>query len=130
MHEWQKDMLNKISGHKKGELVIAMSGQRTGKSFWTAKAIDRLMRDLMNQPVEELVLNEGKIYGARYYTVEPIGGNWLEMEAWCTEAFGSGSRALWGEKKAPEPALRWYMNDRKFWFRDERDRTMFILRWR
>ena len=40
--------------------------------------------------------------------------------------------SLWRETKnlTPEPLHRWYMNDRRFWFRDEKDRTMFILRWR
>jgi len=93
------------------------------------KAIKRLMDDINNRPLEEIMLGEGKVYGSRYYTVEPVGGNWLEMEKWCIEVFGEGSRALWGEKKAPEPARRWYANNRKFWFRNERDRTIFILRW-
>jgi hypothetical protein len=25
---------------------------------------------------------------------------------------------------------RWYMNDRRFWFRNEADRIMFVLKWR
>jgi hypothetical protein len=52
------------------------------------------------------------------------------MEVWCTEIFGERYSNIWGEKKAPKPAQRWYTNDRKFWFREEKDRTMFVLRWR
>ena len=74
-------------------------------------------------------LSTGKVYGARYYTAEPVGGNWWEMECWCFDTFGSGSTAIWSEKIAPYPAQRWYQNNAKFWFRDEADRTWFLLRW-
>jgi hypothetical protein len=93
-------------------------------------AANRILNDLKNLPVEDLILTEGKVYGSRYYCVEPIGGNWLEMETWCLETFGSGDYPIWGENKAPEPAQRWYTNNRKFWFRDEMDRTIFVLKWR
>jgi hypothetical protein len=53
------------------------------------------------------------------------------MEAWCVEMFGEGNVSpIWGEEKAPEPAQRWYTNNRKFWFRDEQDRMIFVLKWR
>lgn len=117
-------------GLKPGEMYIMMAGSRAGKSYWTNAAIKRLMDDLTNRPVEDLVLSVGTVYGARYHTVEPIGGNWVEMETWCVKTFGSSGDHIWGEKKAPKPGHRWYMNNRKFWFRNEKDRTMFILRWR
>ncbi len=128
MHPWQKDLLTTVS-QSKGEMKIMMAGRNIGKSVFTQQAIDRLMRDLNSQPVSDMVLGEGKIYGARYYTVGPVGGNWLDMETWCTKTFGEGSRALWGEKTAPEPSLRWYANNRKFWFRDIKDRDWFLIRW-
>lgn len=126
MHPWQASL---IAGFKKGEMTIMTSGRQTGKSMFTAQAIERLMKDLNSQPVSDLVLGEGKVYGARYYTVEPVGGNWLEMEKWCGEVFGEGSRALWCESKVPEPSCRWYANNRKFWFRNEKDRDWFIIKW-
>ena len=112
------------------EFKIMMSGRNTGKSYWTAKAIDRLMKDLLKKPVEDLMLSEGTVYGARYHCVEPIGGSWLEMEIWCSDTFGE-TGSIWSETKnlTPEPLKRWYMNNRKFWFRNERDRTLFIMRW-
>jgi len=105
------------------------SGRNLGKSYFTAQAIERLMKDLNSQPVSDIVLNQGTVYGSRYHTAEPIGGNWLDMQEWCLSTFGNSGKHIWGEPKAPEPAQRWYMNNRKFWFRDEKDRTMFILRW-
>lgn len=131
LHPWQLKLIDSISKGK--EVKIMATGRQTGKSYWTAQAINRLMRDLTNRPVEELVLGESKFSGARYYTVEPVGGNWVEMEAWCIESFGP-SAEVWDIKTSEEqfiwPELgRWYKNNRKFWFRNERDRTLFIMKW-
>jgi hypothetical protein len=132
LQPWQQQMIIDIEsgGLKPGEMAIMMAGRGTGKSQVAAFA--RLFDDIMKAPqkVHDIVLSEGTIYGSRYYTAEPIGGNWLEMEDWCRETFGPGSRALWGEKVAPYPAQRWYANNRKFWFKREKDRDWFIIRWR
>jgi hypothetical protein len=103
----------------------------TVKSQFSAQAFKRLWDDLHQRPIEKLVLSEGAVYGSQYYTVEPVGGSWMDMEMWAIEAYGE-TGSLWRETKnlTPEPLQRWYMNNRKFWFRDEKDRTMFILRWR
>ena len=131
MYPWQENILNQImkGGVTPGELMIMSSGRNTGKSHFTAQTLKRMMDDIANRPVEELVLSEGKVYGNRYYCVEPVGGSWLRMETWCSDVMGSTGSA-WDKNKAPEPNARWYMNDRRFWFREEKDRTMFILRWR
>ena len=85
----------------------------------------------------ELDCSTGTVYGLCYYTVEPKNLEWQETRAmwedmmlWCFNQFGE-TGDLWRETKnlTPEPNQRWYANDRKFWFRDETDRTMFILRW-
>lgn len=130
MMSWQIEMLKKISGVKKGQLITMTAGRRTGKSYWSNKAIERLMNDLQQRPVEDLILTEGTVYGSRYYCVEPIGGNWMDMEVWCMDTFGGPGDKIWGEEKAPEPSCRWYVNNRKFWFRDELDRMVFVLKWR
>ena len=103
-------------------------GRQHGKS-WATQAYKRLMDDLQNKPVEALICDEGKVYGARYYTVEPVGGVWYEMETWCMDTFGTTTGSIWADGTAPEPAQRWYMNNRKFWFRNAKDRDWFILRW-
>lgn len=89
----------------------------------------RLWDDLHRRPIENLKLTEGTVYGSQYYCVEPVGGSWLEMEHWCLDHFGSSGEHIWGEK-FQEPVQRWYTNNRKFWFRDEVDRMIFVLKWR
>jgi hypothetical protein len=130
LQPWQIDMLKKLDGVKTGELTIMTAGRRVGKSYWTAQAIDRLERDLNSQPISDLLLSEGRVYGARYHCVEPVGGNWREMEEWAIKAYGPVSSVWRADKWVSEPNGRWYMNDRKFWFRNEADQTMFVLKWR
>jgi hypothetical protein len=89
-----------------------------------AKDIDTevLMSAMDWKPVE---LSEGRVYGARYLTVHPNNGwHWNEMMAWMIDTFGPSAKdGVW------TPNMRWYANNAKFWFRNEKDRTMFILRW-
>ena len=119
--------------HKyKGRGVVQITGRRAGKSQWSAQAIDRLMADLMLLPVTDLITSEGTVYGSRYYCVQPVGGNWRAMEDWCIQTCGDSTGSIWAEevkKTTPNPGERWYANNRKFWFRDEKDRTMFMLKW-
>lgn len=104
-------------------------GLRHGKS-WVTRAYKQLMNDLQNKTAESLICDESKVRGTRYYTIEPIGGKWMDMEIWCLDTFGNPG-SIWQETKnlTPEPAQRWYMNDRRFWFRLARDRDWFILKW-
>ena len=106
-----------------------MSGRQIGKSHFSGQAFLRLWADIHQQPIEDLKLSKGAVYGAQYYCVEPVGGSWIEMETWCLDMFGSCGSA-WDQNKAPQPNARWYMNDRRFWFREEMDRTVFVLKWR
>lgn len=130
MYKWQIDLLDKMTKYKG---VVQITGRQSGKSYWTSQAINRLMSDIMQQPISDLVLSEGTVYGSRYYTVEPVGGNWLEMEKWCLQTCGESTGSIWAEEKykhSARPGERWYGNNRKFWFRDEQDRMMFVLKWR
>ena len=125
--DWQMNVLNKLQGIKKGELMLTV-GRRSGKSMLGSQAFQRIWDDLHTRPVEELKLSEGNVYGARYYCIEPVGGNWPEMELWCHETF-KDTGPIWGET-IPNPAQRWYANNRKFWFRDQADQLMFVMKWR
>jgi hypothetical protein len=72
-----------------------------------------------------LELKEGRVYGARYLTVHPSNGwHWNEMMEWMVATFGPTAHdGVW------TPNMRWYANNAKFWFRNEKDLTLFLLRW-
>ncbi len=130
LHPWQEKILVDIEsgGFRAGELTVMMAGRQTGKSVFSAM-YKRIMEDLQNQPVAELVLSENKLAGARYYCVEPVGGNWKNMEAWCTQTFGEPGE-VWPKQEFVWPEVpRWVQNNRKFWFRSEKDRDWFIIKW-
>jgi hypothetical protein len=57
------------------------------------------------------------------YWVKPCNydkKDWDEMCVWMVKTFGNGDWMADG---------LWVGSDRKYWFRDESDRTFFILRW-
>ena len=73
-----------------------------------------------------LHIDEGRVYGARYYTVEPVNASaqWPEMMEWMVETFGpSPIDGVW------TPGARWYANNAKFWFRNKKDLDWFVIRW-
>jgi hypothetical protein len=67
--------------------------------------------------------SEGTVLGAQYYTVQPTWHHWDEMIDWCVRMFGP-TQTIWDSKNA-----RWYANNAKLWFREESDRTFFLLKW-
>jgi hypothetical protein len=73
----------------------------------------------------KLELSEGRVYGSRYLTVHPENGwHWNEMMQWMVDTFGPTAHdGVW------TPNMRWYANNAKFWFRNEKDLNWFILRW-
>jgi hypothetical protein len=89
-----------------------------------AKDIDTevLMTAMDWKPFE---FSEGRVYGARYLTVHP--GNswqWNEMMDWMVTTFGpSAHDGVW------TPGMRWYANNAKFWFRNQKDLEWFVMRW-
>ena len=95
---------------------------------------ERRSVDLVHpEVVVKTITSEGAVYGQTYYCVEPVVGNvkwvWHEMEAWIRDTMGPSTGYIWGENPAPQPGERWYANSAKFWFRDEQDRVLFLLRW-
>lgn len=124
LEPWQEEVLKKFQGRG----MVQITGRQMGKS-WANAAMQRLMDDLVDRPVEDIRLSCGTVFGKKYLTAEPIGGNWLAMETWCIETFGPAA-SVWETFKESDTLGRWYMNDRKFWFLDEKDRTLFLLKWR
>jgi len=58
------------------------------------------------------------------YWVRPFNyseSEWQAMSVWMTETFGDSN---WLKENA-----LWVGSDRKYWFRNEADRTFFLLRW-
>lgn len=74
-----------------------------------------------------LEYGEGRVYGSRYLTVAPMNaeGKWPEMMQWMVDTFG----ALDDTQGVFTPNQRWYANNAKFWFRNQKDRDWFVLRW-
>jgi len=124
---WQQNLLDNMTTYK-GQGMTQITGRQIGKS--NMQAYMRLWNDIHHRPVEELKLTEGTVYGSRYHCVEPVGGSWLEMQEWCIKHFGNSGKHIWGSNEVPAPQERWYMNNRKFWFRNDADRLMFVMRWR
>lgn len=82
-------------------------------------------------------LDSGTVYGKKYHTVQPVfeahpqtwfRKEWEEMEDWCVQTMGIPGN-IWADSGSPKPNHRWYMNDSRFWFRDETDLIMFMIRW-
>jgi hypothetical protein len=84
---------------------------------------DELLMNTMGW--HKLELGEGRVYGARYLTVHPENSwQWNEMMDWMVTTFGpSACDGVW------TPGMRWYANNAKFWFRNEKDLNWFVLRW-
>ncbi len=129
MYSWQLDILDKMTKYK-GKGLIQITGRQIGKSAFSTQAFKRMLDDLYNRPVENLILTENKINGCRYYCVQPEGGSWIDMEAWNIKTFGEPGDIWPKEGFVRSDMPRWVANNRKFWFRSEADRTMFVLKWR
>lgn len=71
----------------------------------------------------------GTVFDQKYLTVAPMNaeGKWSDMMEWMVATFGPS-----GTPKNPgcwSLDQRWYANNAKFWFRDQKDRDWFVLRW-
>ncbi len=68
----------------------------------------------------------GTVFGQKYLIVAPMNAEdrWHNMMSWMVKTFGPTSQdGVW------TPNQRWYANNAKFWFRDQKDRDWFVLRW-
>lgn len=74
-----------------------------------------------------LEYSTGRVFGKEYLTVAPMNaeGMWNDMMEWMVETFGP----LDDSQGVFTPNQRWYSNNAKFWFRDQKDRDWFVLRW-
>ncbi len=73
-----------------------------------------------------LEYSKGTVFGHEYLTVAPMNaeGKWSDMMAWMVDTFGPTAKdGVWTADQ------RWYVNNAKFWFRNEKDFNWFVLRW-
>lgn len=115
LHEYQK-LINTY--FTPGELKTIYAARNVGKSVFSQ----------MNRPAE-LIFGEGPIHGARYFTIQPVNCDWPAMERWCYDTFGEPA-SVWANHDFIWPECgRWYMNNAKFWFRNQKDRDWFVMKW-
>ena len=77
---------------------------------------------------DELIIGYESKYNQPYWVQPELGGlfsrrqkRYEEIYQWCEKTFGASTEA-W---KNP----RWSASNRKYWFKYEKDRTMFVMRW-
>jgi len=73
-----------------------------------------------------LEYSTGRVFGHKYLTIAPMNaeGQWSDMLEWMVATFGPTAKdGVWTADQ------RWYVNNAKFWFRDQKDRDWFVLRW-
>lgn len=115
----------------RGALQVTGRGRQTGKSslMGSIAAVLGNTEETYKLIIEQ---NEGRVYGARYHTVHPVitpvwntePKIWNEMMDWMIDTFGPAPK-----DGVFTPGARWYANNAKFWFRDEKDMLVFLLRW-
>ena len=88
---------------------------------WVVELADQWITELNMKRIET---GYAEIQPQCPYWVRPhnySSEDWHKMGQWVVETFGHSD---WSEKDAP-----WVASNYKYWFRDERDRTLFILKW-
>jgi hypothetical protein len=83
-----------------------------------------------------ITTEEKRLNGAKYYVANVQLENsditnqwlstksWLKLEDWCHSTFGERPYNEW-----PTSSSRWFVNNSAFWFRNNDDLLMFVLRW-
>lgn len=69
------------------------------------------------------------VYASAYYQITPIvsAGEWDSIIEWCTNTFGpSGTQEKPGVWSMDQ---RWYVNNARLLFKEEKDCQWFMLRW-
>ena len=133
MLDWQKQFVKILAGRKPGEIIAMTSGRKIGKSIINSSILNQMFNEEYFPELQDIRLSTGTIMDVPYYTAEPVGGSWGDLERWVRATFGEPGD-VWNIGKSDEfawPNLdRWYMNNSKFWFREESDRTLFVIKWR
>lgn len=77
---------------------------------------------------DKLTIGEDFTYDQPYWAEPDLGGDWeyrheryQEIHEWTSNTFGRHTLA-WNNP-------RWSASNRRYWFKNEKDRTMFVLKW-
>ena len=110
---------------KKRSMAATRQFYNTNNSILTRQQISDLAERWINDiNVKRLETGYADNQPKWPYWVRPHNYNeseWQAMGGWMTDTFGNCN---WHT----ETAL-WVGSDRKYWFRDEADRTLFLLKW-
>ena len=75
------------------------------------------------KPQSKYKFSRAKWYEAEFWDLSALPDTSLKSKSdWCKEQFGP-------HPKNPDAWSRWYISHTKIYFRDEKDYTMFVLRW-
>jgi len=79
-----------------------------------------------------ITIENKKWHGCKYKAVKPFLSSWSlrrnedkwnEISQWCYDMYGRPGDPF------TDVAERWYLNNSAYWFRNEEDVMMFMLRW-
>ena len=81
-----------------------------------------------------LIVEEGTVFGDPYYVVKDRYNLWMlesrlqwrDMVDWCKKSFGP---IPLNKMNTPLPNARWYNGNNSFWFKNQKDLSMFMLKW-
>ena len=97
------------------------SGFTASDAKWVAELTEQFIADLTMKRIETGYADNQPRWP---HWVKPCNyseSEWQGMGRWITDTLGDSN---WLKENA-----LWVGSDRKYWFRDERDRTLFILKW-
>ena len=97
------------------------SGFTASDAKWVAELTEQFIAELTMKRIETGYADNQPRWP---HWVKPCNyseSEWQGMGRWITDTLGDSN---WLKENA-----LWVGSDRKYWFRDERDRTLFILKW-
>jgi hypothetical protein len=85
------------------------------------------VRQNIEQQKFYIEIEYGNVYDVQYHVAKPINAEqqWPHMMSWVIQTFGPiiAKDGMW------TPGQRWYANNARFWFQNEADLALFLLRW-
>ena len=121
---------NDILTYKKFDEINTDLTRRLGRASWTGQG-NWVVRDykfwFRNEQdrtffiLKWLASDDDKriVYPFRAFITDEVYAQYQIMKQWCEQQF----------EESDENSIRWLASGFSFWFRDEQDRNLFILKW-